>query len=228
MNLPHARSVTVYADLDTLSEAVAQRIAAAARAAITARGVFRVALAGGDTPRRCYAYLRQLPVEWDRVHIYFGDERCLPSGDNQRNDSMAQDALLRHVFIPAINVHAMHAERGARLAAEDYTKVLEQPLDMVLLGMGEDGHTASLFPGNPAETSMASVVPVFDAPKPPTERVSLGMNTLNAARETLFLVAGMSKREVLQRIAQGAVLPASRVIGAEWHIDRAACPLESV
>ena len=228
MNLPHARSVTVYADMDALSEAVAQRIAAAARIAITARGVFRIALAGGDTPRRCYAYLRQLPIEWDRVHIYFGDERCLPPGDKQRNDSMAYDALLRHVFIPAVNVHAIHTERGARSAAEDYAKALVQPLDMALLGMGEDGHTASLFPGNPAETSVAAVVPVFDAPKPPTERVSLGMNTLNAARETLFLVVGASKREALQRIAQGAVLPASRVIGAEWHLDRAACPLESV
>ncbi|MDH5501497.1 MAG: 6-phosphogluconolactonase, partial [Gammaproteobacteria bacterium] len=179
---------------------------------------------GGETPRYCYQSLRKLPVEWGRVHIYFGDERCLPQSDAQRNDTMAHETLLRHVAIPPGNVHVIHAELGAQLAAKDYIEELKSPLDLVLLGIGEDGHTASLFPGNPATESTANVVAVFNAPKPPPERISLGMGVLNAAREKLFLVAGAGKRDALQRIAQGEALPAARVTGAEWHIDRAACP----
>ncbi|MCX7193176.1 MAG: 6-phosphogluconolactonase [Proteobacteria bacterium] len=209
-----------------MSVAVAERIAALAAQAITARGVFHLALAGGETPRRCYECLRELPVDWAQVHIYFGDERCLPVGDNQRNDSMANDALLRHVAIPQINVHRIPAELGAVQAATHYAEIMKQvgQLDLVLLGLGEDGHTASLFPDNPAMDSAASVVAVFNAPKPPAERVSLGMTTVNAARQTLFLIAGAGKQQAIKRIAQGEPLPASQVIGAEWHADRAAWP----
>lgn len=224
MKLPNAQRVIVHDNLDGLSVAVAQRIAEIAQAAIAARGEFRIALAGGETPRRCYERLRELAIEWDRVQVYFGDERCLPRGDAQRNDSMAQDALLKHIAIPPGNVHAIPAEHGARTAAQEYAATLAQPLDLVLLGIGEDGHTASLFPGNPATERAAAVVAVFGVPKPPTERVSLGMDTLNAAREKLFLVAGAGKREALQRIARKEALPAARVTGAEWHVDRAAWP----
>lgn len=217
---------TVHEDMDTLSHAVARRIADLARQAIAARGSFSIALAGGATPRRCYEYLRELPVDWAHVHVYFGDERCLPCGDAQRNDSMAHETLLKHVAIPPENVHAIPAELGAVQAALEYAAVLEQVsrLDLVLLGLGEDGHTASLFPGNPATESCASVVAVFDAPKPPPERVTLGMSTLNAARQKIFLIAGAGKREALTRIEQGWPLPAAQVIGAEWHVDRAAWP----
>lgn len=225
-NLPNAQAVFVHDAPDGLSAAVAQRIAELAAQAIAARGVFHVALAGGGTPRRCYEKLRHLPVDWAHVQIYFGDERCLPDGDIQRNDRMAFDTLLKHVAIPPANIHAIPAELGAREAAARYAAVLEQaaPLDMVLLGMGEDGHTASLFPDNPATASVASVVPVFNAPKPPAERVSLGMSTLNAARHKIFLMAGAGKREALKQILLGKALPAARIAAAEWHLDRAALP----
>lgn len=224
MKLPNASGVIVHADLDELSAAVAQRIAILARASIMERGVFRMALAGGETPRRCYEHLRRMPIEWDRIEFYFGDERCLPLGDVQRNDSMAYDALLKYVPILQGSVRAIPAEEGARVAAEEYAKMLNLPLDLVLLGMGEDGHTASLFPGHPAADSAASVVAVFDSPKPPPERVSLSMTTLNAARVKMFLVAGAGKRDALQRIAQGVQLPAGRIVGAEWHVDKAVWP----
>lgn len=215
---------TLYEDLSALSHAVALRIAELAGNAIAARGAFHLALAGGSTPRRCYEYLRELPVDWAQVHIYFGDERCLPVGDAERNDTMAREALLKHVAIPTENIHAIAAESGAVLAAAAYAHVLPARLDLVLLGLGEDGHTASLFPGNPANDLAAAVVAVFDAPKPPPERVSLGMSTLNAARHKLFLVAGVGKREPLERIVQGCPLPAAKISGAEWHMDRAAWP----
>lgn len=259
MKLPNALSVIAHDSLDGLNEAVAQRIAVEAQGAIAARGAFHIALAGGETPRRCYERLRDLPIEWSKVQVYFGDERCLPRGDVQRNDSMACEALLKHVAIPSGNVHAIPAEHGAKAAAAEYAAVLKQslrhggaepigaggaarqllpqsadsvsnvsqlPLDLVLLGMGEDGHTASLFPDNPATENVAPVVAVFDAPKPPPERVSLSIATLNAARVKVFLVAGAGKREALQQIVQGVALPAARVLGAEWHVDRAVWPFD--
>lgn len=225
-NLPNARAVFIHDDLDGLSAAVAQRIAETAAQAIAARGVFHVALAGGETPRRCYEKLCYLPVDWAHVQIYFGDERCLPQGDVQRNDTMVRATLLEHITVPQANIHPIPAELGVIAAAAAYTAMLEQvALDMVLLGMGEDGHTASLFPDNPATESTATVVPVFNAPKPPAERVSLGMNTINAARQKLFLVAGAGKRKALEQMSLGKLLPAARVSAAEWYLDRAALPI---
>lgn len=226
VNLPNVQAVFVHDDPDQLGAAVAQRIADMAAQAIAVRGVFRIALAGGETPRRCYEKLRDLAVDWAHVQVYFDDERCLPDGDVQRNDRMAFDALLKHVAIPPDNIHAIPAELGAREAAVRYAAVLAdiERLDLVLLGMGEDGHTASLFLDNPAMASAAPVVPVFGAPKLPAERVSLGMGTLNAARCKIFLITGAGKREALEQIASGKLLPAAHVAAAEWHLDRAALP----
>ena len=228
--LPNASMLTVYQDAGSLATAVAQRIVNVAHQSVVARGVCRIALAGGETPRQCYEQLRHMPVDWAHVHIYFGDERCLPVGDAQRNDTMAQHALLQHVAISAANVHSIPAELGAQVAASRYALELHQamPLDLVLLGMGEDGHTASLFPGNPALQSKDSVIAMFDAPKPPPDRVTLSMATLNAARRKIFLVAGGGKRIALQRIAQGEPLPAGQVTEAEWCVDQAALPSESI
>jgi len=225
-DLPNAQAVFVHDDPEGLSASVAQRIAELAAQAIAARGVFHLALAGGETPRRCYEKLRHLSVDWTHVQVYFGDERCLPAGDAGRNDRMARETLLEQVAIPSANIHTIPAELGAREAAARYAAVLEQatPLDLVLLGMGEDGHIASLFPGNPATSSMVATVPVFDAPKPPAERVTLGMVTLNVARQRIFLVAGAGKRDALEQILLGKSLPAARVAAAEWHLDRAALP----
>ncbi len=226
--LPNAQAVFVHDDLDDLSAAVAQRVVELATQAIAVRGVFHLALAGGETPRRCYQKLRELTIDWSRVQIYFGDERCLPVGNAQRNDSMARESLLDHVPIPPANIHSIPAELGAREAAAIYAALLDRimPLDLVLLGMGEDGHTASLFPNNPATESASSIVAVFDAPKLPAERVSLGMSTLNTARQRIFIVAGKEKRAALKKIIEGTSLPVARVAAAEWHLDRAALPEE--
>lgn len=226
VDLPNAQAVFVHQNMEEMASAVAGRIVDLAAQAIAARGVFHLALAGGETPRRCYEKLRHLPIDWAHVQIYFGDERCLPEGDARRNDTMARDALLARVAIPPENIHAIPAELGARDAAASYAAMLERiaQLDLILLGMGEDGHTASLFPDNPATANAATVVPVFNAPKPPAERVSLGMNTLDAARQKIFLVAGAGKQEALREISRGKPLPASCVVAAEWHLERAALP----
>lgn len=225
-NLPNAQAVFIHDDLDDLSLVVAQRIAVSSAQAIASRGVFHLVLAGGETPRRCYEKLRDLAIDWTLVKLYIGDERCLPKGDAQRNDTMIRATLLEHIAIPPANVNFIPSELGAHTAAAAYTAVLERVAvpDMVLLGMGEDGHTASLFPDNPATESAALAVPVFNSPKPPPERVSLGMNTLNAARQKIFLVAGAGKRSALEQMSRGVLLPAARVADAEWHIERAALP----
>lgn len=225
-SLPNAQAVFIYDNLGDLSLAVAQRVAASAAQAISERGVFHLALAGGETPRRCYEKLRSLAIDWAGVQLYLGDERCLPKGDAQRNDTMIRVTLLEHIAIPQDNFHFIPSELGAHAAAAAYAAALGQitALDMVLLGMGEDGHTASLFPGNPATGSAAIAVPVFGSPKPPPERVSLGLDTLNAARQKIFLIAGAGKREAMKRVLQGESLPAACVLGAEWHLDRAAWP----
>ena len=221
LKLPNAQAVFVHDDIDAISIAVAQRIYEIATLAMAARGVFHIALAGGETPRRCYQRLRDFDLDWQLIHVYFGDERCLPSGDNSRNDTMVRQTLLDHIVIPSANVHNIPAQFGARVATADYAALLSDVvLDLVLLGMGEDGHTASLFPGNPATVSTAVVVPVFNAPKPPAERVTLGINTLNAARQKIFLVAGAGKHDALEQILLGTALPAARVTAAEWHLDR--------
>ncbi len=226
--LPNASILTVCRDTGSLATAVAQRITEIATQAIAANGVCRIALAGGETPRRCYELLRHMPIAWGHVHIYFGDERCLPVGDGQRNTTTAQHSLLQHIAIPDANVHCIPAELGAQVAASRYALELNQvmPLDLVLLGRGEAGHTASLFPGHPALQSRDSVVAVFDAPKPSPERVTLSMAVLNAARRKIFLVAGVGKHVALQRIAQGEMLPAGQVISAEWYVDQGAMPSE--
>lgn len=230
MKLDNALSIFVHDTPAELSAAVARRIEEIARRAISERGLACIALAGGETPRGCYEQLRLSSLDWGQVHIYFGDERCLPYGDVRRNDHMAYEALLRHVAIPQGNIHPILAERGARIAALEYAELLERalPLDLVLLGIGEDGHTASLFPGSAATEQDETVVPVFDAPKWPAQRVSLGLGALNGARSKLFLVSGEAKRAALAQIARGVALPAARISAAEWHVDRAALPDGSV
>lgn len=226
LTLPNASILTVCQDTESLATAAASRIGDVIQQVIATRGICRIALAGGNTPQLCYELLRNLPIDWAHVHIYFGDERCLPVGDAQRNDTMVQHALLQHIEIPTANVHPIPAELGAQVAASHYAMELNQvmPLDLVLLGMGEDGHTASLFLGNPALQKGGNVAAVFDAPKSPPERVTLSMATLNAAHWKIFLVVGIGKRAALQRIAQGDLLPAGQVIKAEWYVSQDALP----
>ena len=218
--------IVLHENTAALATGVAQRVADLAAQVIGSRGEFRLALAGGETPRRCYEQLRHLPVNWARVQVFFGDERCLPRGDKQRNDTMAYATLLDHVAIPPENIHTIAAEYGAYDAARNYSVLLSAyaPLDLVLLGLGEDGHTASLFPGNPATELYDAAVAVSGAPKPPPQRVSLGLPALQLARHRIFLVTGAGKRAALRAIMDGASLPAARVGPSEWHIDRAAMP----
>lgn len=205
----------------------ARRVLAAARQSIAARGRFQLVLAGGRTPQAAYTLLVEQVADWDRWHIFFGDERCLAPDDPERNSRAAARILLDQGPIPSANWHPIRAEQGAELAADRYEALIRPrlPFDLALLGMGEDGHTASLFPGH-AIAPEALVIPVHQAPKPPPERVSLTPSALVSSRAILILVTGVGKREALADWRRGVDLPVARVASAgqrvEVLMDRAA------
>jgi 6-phosphogluconolactonase len=168
-----------------------------------------------------YGVLAALPVEWGRVSLLFGDERCVPPSDPESNYLMAKETLLSRVDAGA--VLRIPGELGAEDAAALYDAAVGrmQPLDLVLLGIGEDGHCASLFPGHPALNATGWVVPVHDAPKPPPDRVSLTLGCLRNARRVIFLVTGAGKADAFRK-AQAGEVPAGMIPGAEWIVDREA------
>lgn len=207
-----------------LQRQATERILDAAALAIRARGRFIIVLSGGNTPRGVYARLRHADVDWPRWEVWFGDERCLPADDPERNSAMACDAWLSHVPIAAERIHVIPGELGAEAAARGYRDLLRARLprgpaeqhgdfDLVLLGLGEDGHTASLFPGrDPGRAADApEALAVFDASKPPPQRVSLSASRLARTRQTLVLVDGEGKREAVSQWRAAADIPARAI-----------------
>lgn len=212
-------------------EAAAQacrKILLAANQAIAARGRFRMVLAGGRTPERTYRLLGETDTDWRRWQLYFGDERCLPVDDPQRNSFMASRAWLNRAAVLPSNIHTIPAELGPQKAAQFYEPLVAEalPFDLVLLGLGSDGHTASLFPGMPFQND-SLVQPVLNAPKPPPERVTLSVAALSQSRDILVLVNGAGKRQALAAWQRGENLPISnlRPMGEMTVIyDREASP----
>lgn len=216
-----------FATAAVLEQAAVRRIVEAATAAIQQRGAFHLVLAGGTTPRRVYEALCSVAADWSCWHIYFGDERCLPLGDAERNSRMAAKAWLDHVAIPVAQVHVMPAELGAIEAARRYATILGSvgEFDLVLLGLGEDGHTASLFPDQDwgIAANSPDVLAVFDAPKPPPERVSISAHRLGQAREVIFLVSGAGKRDAVTAWRSGQLIPATSItpaLGVEVWLEQ--------
>lgn len=198
-----------------LRHAAYRRILDTAADAIQRRGCFMIVLAGGNTPRGLYRMLRGSETDWSCWQVYFGDERCLPVDDLERNSRMAADTWLDHVSILKNQVHVLPAEHGAAAAAQAYAHTLRDvgDFDLVLLGLGEDGHTASLFPNHDwgVNADAADALAVFDAPKPPAQRVSMSAMRLSRARTVLFLVEGESKRDAVTRWRTGADIPARAI-----------------
>lgn len=227
MNQPQQlRRWHIYSDADALERSVTAAILNAARNAVAARRAFHLVLAGGSTPHRIYRALGQSDGDWTDWHIYFGDERCLAPDHAERNSRMATTAWLNRVDIPPAHIHPIPAELGATTAAAAYAATIAGigEFDLVLLGLGEDGHTASLFPGHTlgSSTDAPSVLAVTDAPKPPPERVSLSARRLAATRQALFLVSGTAKRDAVAAWQAGHAIPAAAVTpaaGVDIHLD---------
>jgi len=213
---------------EALAETAARWIADAIESAVRDRGAGFVALAGGETPRGCYERLSREPyrteVPWARVHVFWSDERRVPLTDPASNYAMARVSLLDHVPIPRGQVFPMPVwEPDGNRAAAEYARTLErvphtdagwQRFDLILLGLGEDGHTASLFPGDEALSETRATVRAVRGSKPPVERLTFTLPVINAARLVLFLVHGAEKRSALQatrrrdpRLPAGLVQP---------------------
>ncbi len=201
-----------------MRQAAFEAIYAAAAQAIHERGQFQLVLAGGNTPRGIYRALGAAQTDWSAWHIYFGDERCLPATDADRNSRMAAEVWLDYVPIPPSQVHWIPGELGALQAAGVYAEILRTvgDFDLVLLGLGEDGHTASLFPGQEWGTGPGSpdTLAVFDAPKPPPQRVSMSATRLGRARQALFLVNGKAKHRAVAEWRSGKDVPARAIMPA--------------
>jgi 6-phosphogluconolactonase len=214
-------AIRVVPDPAALADTAARYIVETSQQAIDARGVFSLALSGGSTPRDLHRRLASPPlaqqIDWSRVQIFFGDERCVPPEDPQSNYRMAQETLLSLVPVPAVNVHRMRGELPPEDAAADYERQLkdffkgdEPSLDLILLGMGDNGHTASLFPGLSAVREQHRWVVAEEVPEVDMWRLSLTPVVLNLAREDMFLVAGAAKASMLQQVLEGPYAPDER------------------
>lgn len=218
---------------DTPSE-VAQyacrHILQVAQETISEKGQFHLVLAGGNTPKQTYLLLKESQAAWQHWHIYYGDERYLPITHPERNHIMASTSWLNHVTIPLQQIHAIPVHLELKQAAYQYSQVIQKalPFDMVLLGMGEDGHTASLFPNNRVTQENALVQAVFNAPKPPAERVTLSAKALSQTKHLLFLVTGKNKQAAISAWRRGKDLPVSHITAEKESIiliDEAAMSL---
>ena len=243
--MPADRRVVIetYPDTDALVAAAGDRLAAAIEAAIGARGRALIVLTGGGTGIGLLKRLRGNPVDWSKVHLFWGDDRFVPYDDTERNEKQAREALIDHVGIPAGNVHAMAASDGAygddlSAAAAGYAHTLAElaengsttpNFDVHLLGMGGEGHINSLFPHTAAvrETTRA-VVGVDDSPKPPPQRITLTLPAIRNSREVWLIVSGDAKADAVAAAVGGADaddIPAAGAVGREstvWLIDDAA------
>lgn len=228
--------VMVAADAQALADAAADVVAREAALAIATRGWCRIALSGGSTPQALYQRLAsRRDLEWHRVHLVWGDERCVPPTHAASNYGMARQALIDHIAIPPAQVHRIRGEEPPEAEAVRYEHELrgvvhDGAIDLALLGLGLDGHTASLFPGDAAtrETSRWVVAAGFADAR--GWRISLTAPVLMAARTVVFLVAGRDKAQVLADVVEGPeapeAWPAQRIargaVDVHWLVDRAA------
>lgn len=237
--------IKVLPDSAALNLAAAQEFQTSAEQAIAQHGRFSVALSGGNTPRSVYSLLAQqykASLPWDKIHIFFGDERLVPPDHPDSNYRMANEALLSHVPIPQENVHRIRAELDPEAAAKDYENQLRSffqlannawpRFDLIMLGLGEDGHTASLFPGSSALGENSRLAAPTWVEKKKTFRITLTYPVLNHAAEVEFLVSGSGKAQILRDVLNqsgSAAFPAQRIKPENgrlvWLLDQDAASL---
>lgn len=212
--------VAIYPDSNTLSHEAAQYVVRLATEAIANHGRFTIALSGGSTPKALYSLLGNEPyrsqIDWALVEIFWSDERCVPPDSSDSNYQLAQEVLLSNVPIAANQVHRMPADKPDRDAAsQEYIQEMQRvfgtdgipSFDLLQLGMGPEGHTASLFPHQASLHEQQRLVMPVNVPKPPPPRLTFTPPLLNAARHVLFLVTGSEKADALQAVLEGSYQP---------------------
>jgi 6-phosphogluconolactonase len=229
--------IEVFPDSDALANHAETVFQDLANAALTKRNRFTIALSGGSTPRKLYEKLVNANLDWSGIHFFWVDERCVPPNHSESNYRMAADAFLDHINIPSSNIHRIKGELLLNEAARDYEKELRSfflnrlpTFDLILLGLGTDGHTASLFPGSPAleeERRWAIKVKHNTPPSPLVDRITLTYPVLKQAGEVIFLISGREKADILARIFKTPSIPDSLPVqviiknhpNALWLID---------
>jgi 6-phosphogluconolactonase len=230
--------IVIVSDAGALARKAAERFAHLAREAVDSRDRFSVALSGGSTPAGLFRLLAEEPyrtqIPWAKVYLFWADERCVPPDDPGSNYHLAEETLIVRVPIPPENVHRVQGELEPKVAAQLYELTLQDffcgprpRFDLVLLGLGEDGHTASLFPDSPllAETEHLVAPAEASYQDRPAQRITLTLPALNSARQILFLVAGKAKARIVQAVMEGPAdqYPAQRVRPAAgrltWLLD---------
>lgn len=234
--------ILIFPDADALAREAAERIVALSSTAIADHERFSIALSGGSTPKRLFALLASEAyanrIEWAHVHIFWGDERCVPPDDAESNFRMARESLLNHVPLPPENIRRIKGERDPAQAAEEYEHLLRMffatsdlpRFDLLLQGMGDDGHTASLFPGTQALQITSRWVAANYVPKLDAWRITLTAPAINAGAHVMFLVTGASKAAALRAVLRGPHQPEmypSQLIAPDngellWLVDHAA------
>ena len=229
-------SVQKFKSLDELSQAAAREFVQIVTKSVNTHGQCLVALSGGSTPTRLYKLLANEKVDWPRVHFFWGDERCVPADDDGNNYGQAKKVLFDKIDLPLENIHRVKSDLEPQAAAEEYSATLKHfaiaPLDwprfdIVLLGMGDDGHTASLFPNSPIDKDKPVIAVTAHYQDRPANRVSLTELVINSAKNIFFLVSGAGKAETLKRVLSDAhtpdELPAQRIDPVKgrtvWFVD---------
>ena len=228
----------IHPDTDTLFTAAAEHFIHHTRHSIDKRDAFHVALAGGSTPQELYRLLalpsHAVQIDWSRVHIYFGDERCVPPDHSQSNFRMAQETLLDRIAIDSEHVHRIRGELPPPQAASEYDALLRAspPFDLVLLGMGDDGHTASLFPSTEVLEEQHTLAKEVYVEKMESWRITLTYPVFNHAREIMVLVSGAQKADTvataLTDTSRTTPLPIQRLnptAPIQWFLDQPAAHL---
>lgn len=213
-------NLITFLDNEQLSHYAAEQVVTAAQRSLANHGRFMIALSGGGTPQPLYQLLAQSPyaeqIAWDKTFVFWADERCVPPNDEGSNYRLAAETFLNHVSIPAENIIRVKGELEPQAAADDYVNQLarfgspERPwpiLDIAIMGMGSDGHTASLFPGSPREMPAPAVAVTADYDGRPANRVSLTPQVFNDARLLVFLVTGVNKANTLAAVLDGPHQP---------------------
>lgn len=220
--------VFIYKDTEAVASAAADVIADKIMACLALNPECHTVLPGGSTPARCLEILSGHDLPWHRLHWYPGDERCVEPDHADRNDVMIRQKL-KPSSGDDIHLHSIPAELGLEQAVPAYRKIVDALVekqggfDLAILGMGEDGHTASLFPGQTTLDHTASVVAVTDSPKPPPERVSLGVPVLRASSFRMVIATGAGKRDIIESAVFGSDLPVSRFQAETWMLDEDIC-----
>ena len=218
----------IFSDIDKLSEKLARDILDIAEKSIQLNNIFRIVLAGGESIASLYKVLNNSKSDWSKWQIYIGDERCMPLKDINRNDHMINNIWLDHSKIPKKNIHFTHAELGPDRASTHYEDVLKSvgDFDIVLLSIGEDGHTASLFPSHFYDENK-SVVVECNSPKYPKNRISMSYSRFNQSRYVFKVISGHTKKDAVDLWLKGGSLPIGKINGnfERVYICKDALPL---